>query len=50
MDFAKVEKRVRTTGGGSTGTVRCVLYVAVVASLDSICYNSLALICVCISF
>jgi len=22
MDFAKVEKRVRTTGGGSTGTVR----------------------------
>lgn len=24
MDFAKVEKRVRTTGGGSTGTVRCV--------------------------
>jgi pre-mRNA-processing factor SLU7 len=23
MDFAKVEKRVRTTGGGSTGTVRC---------------------------
>lgn len=25
MDFAKVEKRVRTTGGGSTGTVRYVL-------------------------
>jgi hypothetical protein len=25
MDFAKVEKRVRTTGGGSTGTVRSVL-------------------------
>lgn len=24
MDFAKVEKRVRTTGGGSTGTVRRV--------------------------
>lgn len=24
MDFAKVEKRVRTTGGGSTGTVRLV--------------------------
>lgn len=24
MDFAKVEKRVRTTGGGSTGTVRYV--------------------------
>lgn len=24
MDFAKVEKRVRTTSGGSTGTVRCV--------------------------
>lgn len=24
MDFAKVEKRVRTTGGGSTGTVRWV--------------------------
>lgn len=22
MDFAKVEKRVRTTAGGSTGTVR----------------------------
>ena len=22
MDFAKVEKRLRTTGGGSTGTVR----------------------------
>jgi len=22
MDFTKVEKRVRTTGGGSTGTVR----------------------------
>lgn len=26
MDFAKVEKRVRTTGGGSTGTVRCVFF------------------------
>ena len=26
MDFAKVEKRVRTTGGGSTGTVRYVLH------------------------
>jgi pre-mRNA-processing factor SLU7 len=26
MDFAKVEKRVRTTGGGSTGTVRYVLF------------------------
>lgn len=25
MDFAKVEKRVRTTGGGSTGTVRLAL-------------------------
>lgn len=25
MDFAKVEKRVRTTGGGSTGTVRYVI-------------------------
>jgi len=25
MDFAKVEKRVRTTGGGSTGSVRYVL-------------------------
>lgn len=25
MDFAKVEKRVRTTGGGSTGTVRYFL-------------------------
>lgn len=25
MDFAKVEKRVRTTGGGSTGTVRLEL-------------------------
>lgn len=24
MDFAKVEKRVRTTGGGSTGTVRYI--------------------------
>lgn len=24
MDFSKVEKRVRTTGGGSTGTVRLV--------------------------
>lgn len=24
MDFAKVEKRVRTTGGGSTGIVRLV--------------------------
>lgn len=24
MDFTKVEKRVRTTGGGSTGTVRCL--------------------------
>ena len=24
MDFAKVEKRVHTTGGGSTGTVRLV--------------------------
>lgn len=26
MDFAKVEKRVRTTGGGSTGTVRYVCW------------------------
>lgn len=26
MDFAKVEKRVRTTGGGSTGTVRYIYY------------------------
>lgn len=24
VDFAKVEKRVTTTSGGSTGTVRCV--------------------------
>jgi len=27
MDFAKVEKRVRTTGGGSTGTVRYGLLI-----------------------
>lgn len=26
MDFAKVEKRVRTTGGGSTGTVRYIFH------------------------
>ena len=26
MDFAKVEKRVRTTGGGSTGTVRYAIF------------------------
>jgi pre-mRNA-processing factor SLU7 len=29
MDFAKVEKRVRTTGGGSTGTVRSVISVPI---------------------
>lgn len=27
MDFAKVEKRVRTTGGGSTGTVRYFSFI-----------------------
>jgi hypothetical protein len=32
MDFAKVEKRVRTTGGGSTGTVRSVISVPILQS------------------
>jgi pre-mRNA-processing factor SLU7 len=33
MDFAKVEKRVRTTGGGSTGTVR----YAVIKDKNPVC-------------
>lgn len=35
MDFAKVEKRVRTTGGGSTGTVR---YVSVLFCFVLFCF------------
>ena len=36
MDFSKVEKRVRTTGGGSTGTVRLVF---ISTQLLSLCIN-----------
>lgn len=36
MDFAKVEKRVRTTGGGSTGTVRSV-FLNIFSSLIPSC-------------
>lgn len=36
MDFARVEKRVRTTGGGSTGTVR---YVCPARSLSFYVYQ-----------
>lgn len=41
-DFAKVEKRVRTTGGGSTGTVRCaaLLFVFVFLFVCYVCSTS----------
>jgi hypothetical protein len=37
MDFAKIEKRVRTTGGGSTGTVRCGLHACVCCTCIQLC-------------
>lgn len=39
MDFAKVEKRVRTTGGGSTGTVRYFSFIFFSLLFILLCYS-----------